>query len=540
MKAKRVFLPILLALCLVFSILTGCASKPGTDSDTSQGTDTETGKDTKSSETPPQEEKKEPVTLAWWYRGNGEQADTAKVEDKVNEMLKSYKGLEHVSIDLNCYAASDYATQVTLAQTAGKQMDILNTVTISFTEQVKNGTYIPLDDYLAEMPELTDTLPEWLLDLGKIDGVTYMIPHYQQAANMPGITTPKKYLDQYGDEEKIRKTVNNPDSTIAEKAEVLKEYLLAVREGEGETKYAPRLAFLNEPYYDDLYYNTPVPIRIYEGTTEAVYAPLSDLYKEAYEMAAKWYTEGLVHPDPTIDYETTLVKKNMLNDVSAAFDGNHFIGSEDYASAKMSKQYGFDVVAIATKDHYYINNYWAAGGDGVTASSQHPEEAIKFIEAMNIERGKEIYNTIVYGIEGVHYEKIDDTHIKTLGYDGSQGGSDYLYSAHKWIMGNTFNAWFNQGSSEEDLKIAKEINESPDTVASSLMGLVLDTEPITTELSQIAAVHTEYKDALEYGNMGDGWEAYYEEYKDKIQKAGIEKVLKVIQEQIDEFVAKNK
>ena len=34
----------------------------------------------------------ETVTLYWWFRGNGEQADTELVNAKVNEMLKSYEG----------------------------------------------------------------------------------------------------------------------------------------------------------------------------------------------------------------------------------------------------------------------------------------------------------------------------------------------------------------------------------------------------------------------------------------------------------------
>ena len=46
---------------------------------------------------------------------------------------------------------------------------------------------------------------------------------------------------------------------------------------------------------------------------------------------------------------------------------------------------------------------------------------------MNTERGKEIYNTVVYGIEGTHWEFNEDGEtITTFGYDSSQGGSDYL------------------------------------------------------------------------------------------------------------------
>ena len=64
----------------------------------------------------------ETVTLYWWFRGNGEQADTELVNAKVNEMLKTYEGLENVEIVLRPFAASDYQTQVTLGLSSGEPM----------------------------------------------------------------------------------------------------------------------------------------------------------------------------------------------------------------------------------------------------------------------------------------------------------------------------------------------------------------------------------------------------------------------------------
>lgn len=45
-------------------------------------------------------EQKDPVVLEMFFAGNGIQSDTQKVEDRVNELLKSYEGLEHVSIHI--------------------------------------------------------------------------------------------------------------------------------------------------------------------------------------------------------------------------------------------------------------------------------------------------------------------------------------------------------------------------------------------------------------------------------------------------------
>lgn len=486
-------------------------------------------------------DQKAPVTIAWWYRGNGEQADTLKVQDAMNEMLKTYEGLEHVSVQLNCHPSSDYNTQVTLGLAAGQQIDILNTVSISFADHVAMGTYIPLDEYISQMPELSEALPEWLLEMGKVNGKTYMIPHYQQAANMLYFCAPKVYMDKYGDLEKIKTTLKNVDAPFEEKAAVLAEYVRAVREGEGDAKYAHPL----KPYhinhgwcqYYDAVAGSDHTFRVEMGSDRVVFWPFEEDTVKAFEIAASWYEEGLLPADPTINIDD-LQKKNMLNDMSVVFCIDQAVGPDDYMQEKLSKSYGFEVTVFALKDQYYVGQNWGAGGDGVTVSSKNPKEAIRFIEAMNIERGKELYNTVVYGIEGLHYEKLDENHIKTLGYEGTQGGTDYLYSAHKWIMGNTFNAYANQAVSDQDIAIIKAINEGDNVLNSRLTGFVFNTNDISNEFEQVMAVHKEYMDALYYGSKGDGWEAYYNEYKSKLNAAKIDNVLASLQKQLDDFLNK--
>lgn len=90
----------------------------------------------------------------------------------------------------------------------------------------------------------------------------------------------------------------------------------------------------------------------------------------------------------------------------------------------------------------------------------------------------------------------------------------------------------------EEYPVAKELNESPDTLTSSLVGFVPDTSSITTQLEQITAIEKEYEPSLNLGIMGvDGWEAYYEEYMNKLKTAGMDKVKAELQKQLDEFLA---
>ena len=485
------------------------------------------------------DERKDPVILEWYYRGNGPQKDTQLVEDKLNEYLKTYEGLEHVTVHMNCFAAADYANSVLLDQTSGKQIDILNTVGLDFATEVKNGTYLAIDSYLEQMPELKGALPQWLWDLGKVEGSTYMIPNYQRGANMMYMVIPSKY-EKYIDIDKFREMLVDKTTPVEDFAAVMEEFIVAVREGEAtQTKYLPPLAELyTVPHYGFAQYADKLngSFVLYCDDTNVQNIYLTENFKKACAITADWYEKGYIPQDVLVADSNTLIKENMLNDISRAINSEQSYGDEAFASELISSYYGFDTKALPFHNNYFMQNSWGAGGNGVTASCGNPEEALKFIEALTTEKGKEIYNLIVYGIEGVHYEKVDENHIKTLEYDQSQGGIDTSYAAMKWIIGNTTNAYLNQGCSESDNEIANEINNNPDNIISPIMGFRIDTAPIATELEQIAAVEKEYKDTLMTGAMGSKWESTYNEFIEKLEIAGLDKVMIELQAQVDAFL----
>ena len=481
----------------------------------------------------------EAVTLEWYYRGNGIQKDTEMVEEAFNELLKTYPGMENVTVNFNCYTGDEYSNAVILAQSADKQIDILNTVGLDFAEEVEKGTYLPLNDMLAENETLKSTLPDWLWDLGSIDGNIYIVPNYQRAANLMYLTTPKEYMDNYGDKEKIESVIQNPDSTVEEIAAVLEEYCQAVQAGEGATKYMPPLATMYYSQYGfmDNFDKINGEFIAFNKDNKVVDQYLYDEVKEAYRISGEWYEKGYIHPDIMTISPSDFQAGNMMNEVSYIFCVNNQAGDEEKVSDYYSQSYGFDTYAIPIKTNYYITNTWSAGGNGVTAKCEHPDKALRLIELMTTEEGKDLYNMMVYGIEGVHYEKIDDTHIRTLEYDGTQGGVDTSYAGIKRIIGNTFNAYLNQGCVDGDNELALEINNSEDNEISNLMGFNASVENISTQLEQISAVSQEYASSLYNGALGSGWEDQYNAYLEKMENAGLNEVITELQSQVDAFLA---
>ena len=56
---------------------------------------------------------------------------------------------------------------------------------------------------------------------------------------------------------------------------------------------------------------------------------------------------------------------------------------------------------------------------------------------------------------------------------------------------------------------------------------------------RINAIYEEYHEGLHGGVKGAaGWEAYYNEYMDKLEAAGLETAIEGYQEQVDEYLGK--
>ena len=545
---KKRFIALLLTAGMAMGCLAGCGQETQKES-------SEQNSEVKSSEVASSEtvestpEPKDPVTLEWYYRGNGIQTDTQAVNDRVNELLKEYPGLEHVTVNLNPFISSDYKNGVLLAQTSGEQIDILGSVTLNYVDEVNNGTYLALDDYLEmeEFAELKETFPEWLWTAMEVNGTVYQVPNYQRGANRQTLEIPKVYADLI-DVDKLEGILDSGCTTIEDietLADAMEKYILAVRERTGlNTKYLWRLPYVYQLNYGIGGYKDIISapgFAMFEGTTEVVNVYLTEEFKKCCEIVAGWYADGLIMQDILVKKDSDYFRGNALNEESIPIVFSQtMVPLEEEVFEAMDGD--VEVIHIPVHNNYFMINSWGAGGNGVTTSCENPEEALLFLQLINggSELGNEIYNTIVFGIEGKHYTKIDDNHIETLEYAGSQGGADTSYAALKWIMGNTFNAYQNQAVSDEALALDIAVNDLESNTISPIMGFRFDSSNVVTEIEQCQAVYKEYFDSLAYGVKGANWEAYYNEFVAKMTLAGYQKVITEMQRQYDAWAAANK
>ena len=163
---------------------------------------------------------------------------------------------------------------------------------------------------------------------------------------------------------------------------------------------------------------------------------------------------------------------------------------------------------------------------------------MRVIDVLSSGKGKELYNLMLYGIEGVQYDKVSDDVIKLK--DGAGTSSSDSYGQYHWVVGNSKLSYELESEKGQKQYTYEVANEGPDTIVSDFMGFIPDISSVITEITRINSLYDEYSKTLAKGATADV-DALYNEYMEKLQTAGIEKVRECVQKQAKEFLAaKNK
>jgi len=523
-------LALVLAVLMVLSMV-ACNNTPVETNPTA----TQGGSATQPKETEPAA--KDPVTITYWYPGFGEMEDSQKVEDKLNEILKTIPGYEHITIDLQCQPLANYATSFTLAQANKEQIDLVASYSLNMSNLWNNGDIVPLDDLLEKYPNVVSEIPDWMVDMGLMYGEQAYIPSQQQATTMYFWKFFKSQMDPYL--EAYRITLDDVKAIITDgnpKAicDFLEEYVLFQRSYSGvDTIFArktltPKLWTEMEFVYID---NGNLVLR--EGGDKVEWTGMMAAYQYVLGRMAEWYDEGILCEDPTAKVSGS----KPGQEYSYCWAENYNVATEEMMSEIYPDP---ECYFIAARSDYYIPSVYAAGGTFIYADCAHPEEAMMIMELLHSSvHGVEFYNTLAWGLEGEHWEWEDKEakRIKTLEFDAGQGTSTCTYAAYPWALGNSFNAYQNQATRPGQVEYKIQVHNDPTTTPSPAMGITWDLTGIEDIYLQCKAISEEY-DVISFYTLGaEGWKARYDEYITKMKVAGIDVLLAELTDQLEEYLA---
>jgi putative aldouronate transport system substrate-binding protein len=459
---------------------------------------------------------KEPVELSWYFIGSYPQSDQQTVYEEFNRILLERYNL---TIDFKPVGWGEFDQKMQVMIAAGEEFDITYTANWvnNYSQNVAKGAFVPLDDLLPEYaPTLYKSLPDAGWNAVKIAGSIYATINQQIATHMHAIAFPQSLVEKY-----------NFDINSIKRLEDLEPYLAALKAN--EKGVIPFGAF-NEPGtltsyvkeylgYEEVSGGAVPGAISTKGTNTTIFNQFaSQEFKDWIYLMRDWYKKGYIKDDALA---ITDMNPNLSGGgVGASMMGNYAPGAEIDTAAR----WGYPVVIAKLTKPYMMTKNFRGTMYGISATSKHPVEAVKFLEILNTD--KELYNMICYGIEGVHYNKAEGEYIDLIADSGYNPSTT-------WAFGEVFNAYLLTGQPEDVWQQTRDMNLTAES--SPIMGFSFDPSSVQSEIAQCVSVRQEFLPALELG-VADPDEML-PVFLEKLELAGAQTIIDETQRQLDAWLA---
>ena len=449
-------------------------------------------------------------TLKWIVPSDPE-SGWKDVVEALNVQLAEKLGCK---IDMQIIDASAYSEKLKLMMSSGEDFDLCYTSGTDFTDAVQKGGLLKLDDYIADS-NITDNVPADVIEYGRFGDGIYAIPNNQILAYQPSVYIRQNLADEYGlDVSKIKSL------------EDIEPFLKWVKEN--KTEYYPLRLTNNtigiqadyaDTFYDEFVSNAVYGVQNADGTVTVKKATDVPGFWELAELKNDWFKKGYIRSDVATVYGDDWDDVN--NGKYAVYTSTYKPGGIEGNNSRFPDMPYCEAIISAP-----YRSYFAAGGTmtSINKNSKNPELAFKFLELVNSD--PDVYNLYAYGVEGKHYTRGEDGKV-TINPDGGYAMN------HGWKYGNQFNAYVMENQPDDVWEKTEELNEK--AVLSLLTGFKPDLSDVKLEISQITTVNGKYS-SVERGYNEVA--SYKEAYLKDMEAAGVNKVVEILQKQVDEFLKK--
>ena len=448
------------------------------------------------------------ISMGWGERGK-------HVIDALNAITGEAIG---VDVDWEWAEWGDYGQRVSLAMASNEHFDLINVLLspATFAYMYSQNQLMDATEYLEEYaPDLWPLLGEYMVTMST-DGKYYGVPTFYNYASHGYILMRKDILDELGLVERF-----DAIDTWTEMTELFAD----IHEATGLT------------LGDTVSYNT-----IYgsEKISEAEgYDPLKDSYNLIYtdteghvsckldnpdyrtqqERVRDWYNNGLVYHDLIL--ETTQAADTLVRD-GVAFGFIHH--SEIGVEVAKEQSTGYPIYAKTTSD---IPIYARDGGWVFPITCAEPEAAAKWLNYVYTD--PRCQNLLSWGVQDVDYVVTEEGLAK---YPEGKGFSDVFHS-YDFMWFDCFKAlpWDGTSPDYRDICLNQEMKNHP---VSPYFGFNMNTSAYDNIMTGISSAYNQYYRTINYG----GWtDEDWDNYRAKLDAAGLEELIAGYQEQLDAFMA---
>lgn len=554
MKKRTICL--LLAMIMVLSIvLAGCSKTAETPAADETPATTEPAETTDNTETPEApEETAEPAleqkTIQLMITGAGKQANSDKVWAAFNEQLQQY--VPNTTVEFIDVPFEEYSEKFSQVLASGEGVDLAWTGwLINKPQNIADGNLMPLDDLLAEYGQgIVDILGENVVEIHRNadDGKLYYLPSWQGlVGDRRGWLVVTEIAELAGDtwiedtEAALNKWRNNySEGTEAFQAvlDQATKYLAAAKEagklGAGiNTGRVFGWSMYNGTRSNPGVGGSEIGIPFEDNTFTVIDGVASEHYKLYAKTMADWYKEGYIRSDiMSVDTSTlTMPKNGEITDTTYVFSCDPYLTEADQEAAIADA--GMDMTYLPVEENASL----ILGGDtsyAIPYCADEPERAMMVLNAIYSQ--PDLYNTLIYGIEGEDYTKNADGTI-TTSYVGASPTADDSYGIQRWIIGSCKNALINNGTDPNYYADLEALEET--ARVNPFLNFTFDRTNVEGICASILNVYYEYGPQIDNGVAGDNWEELYNNYMAARKDAGIEELVTEFQNQLNAYIEAN-
>lgn len=528
---KKKIVSILLSATMAAAMITGCGSsgaQTAADQLEEEGVAEITVKEdeakAESSENTqtPELDLSEQVDLVFYVMGDAPN-DEDLVEGKLNELL-----LEkcNATVDMQFSTWTDFQQKYSNEITAQSADLIYIANWLNYGQLANSGAFVELDDMLDTVaPQLKEAVGDSSLNMCRVNGKIYAIPNTWAEYVCNGIKYREDLREKY-------------DLPVPDSLENLEAYLLGIKENEPnqgllqvttEESQGFKTGFdaawaLNFKYAwvspNGLNYGLAAD---YDSPSEVYDYWYSDDFVDDVKMLKRWADEGFWTKSALSDTNNSDSYKNGLcvaevagqnpNKQITAISDFKNSGHDDWKSAYIA--YG-EVTNTIYPGHATQN------GTAIVNGCKNPERALLVLQTMLCD--PEVNAIVQYGIEGVHYEVVDEVYSNLADKTGDVSGFPY----------EGFNTWnLRNGETklpqETDVELQKmfdkyaELGEKTKFPNVNIYdGFSENYESYSAERTAVSNVIRQYLAPLQAG-LVDDVDAAVEEFRGKLTEAGIDK-----------------
>lgn len=414
-----------------------------------------------------------------------------------------------------------------------------------YAKGYKDGVIYDLNDlvdkFAPNLKGIFDKYPQLRMAASSDDGNIYEIPFIRGGSNLKtnrGLVLRKDYLEKFG-------------LSVPETMDEWYQVLTTFKQNGIEYPFTTTSSLFQKEYFIGAF-NINFGYFVEDGAVK--YGQYDPRYKDYIAMMAKWYQEGLLDSEITINNDSKAMDSKVINSGAGAFATTLGGGIGGYLTEFEKTNDGRDLIAapypvlnkgavayIIQRDDTVISG----SGSSITTGSKYPEYAMAFLDYAFSQKGHMLMN---FGVENESYA------LK----DGYPEFTDYIVknSEGKSMAkaGSEFARSFTWGTFLQDSRYGEQFYSRPQqqealkqwtkTVSEAAERATVVRGKLTPEeTAEIASMENEIKTYT--SEMYSKWitgqrdvEADFPEYLKQLENLGIKRCLEVYQTAHDRYLAK--